>query len=420
MSLLAPVEHIPAESNSPPAPLDFRPDMATTPPKSDGAAAADAVDSCFHAAMARFTGGLSPAALALAFADWQLHLLASPGKQAALAGEAFQNASSLSTHGAEACDVSAVVIDQAAGERPPLHRTGLGVAALQSPGPGLPADRAMVAFDDIGHSRTGATNAAIADFALRQCLDMVAPTNFPWPAIQRCLRKIMETGGGNFVAGLHNWIEDCQALLAGGKPRDDQKFVVGKDVAVTPGKVVYRNELIELIQYAPTTPTVRPEPVLIVPAWIMKYYILDLSPHNSLVRFLVEQRLHRLHDLLEESDGRRSRSQPRRLPRSSGSMRRSMPSTRSCPGAGDPCRRLLPRRHAAVDRRRPAGRAIGPDCLRSVTLLAAQTDFTEAGELTLFINESQVAFLEDMMWRQGCPRRRADGRRVPDVALATT
>ncbi len=86
----------------------------------------------------------------------------------------------------------------------------------------------------------------------------------------------METGGGNFVGGLHNWIEDVQTLLSGGKLRNDQKFVVGKDVAVTPGKVVYRNELIELIQYAPTTPAVRSEPVLIVPAWIMKYYILDL------------------------------------------------------------------------------------------------------------------------------------------------
>jgi polyhydroxyalkanoate synthase len=242
------------------------------------------------------------------------------------------------------------------------------------------------------------SNAAIADFALRQCLDTVASTNFV-ASNPKVLRKIIETGGGNFVSGLHNWIEDWQALLAGGRLRSDQQFAVGKDVAVTPGKVVYRNELIELIQYAPTTQTVRPEPVLIVPAWIMKYYILDLSPHNSLVRFLVEKgfTVFMVSWKNPTPDYRDLSLEDYRhlgVDAAIAAINETMPGRRIhaagyCLGGT-----LLSIAAARLGRERP-------DCLRSVTLLAAQTDFTEAGELTLFINESQVAFLEDIIWRRG-------------------
>ena len=106
--------------------------------------------------------------------------------------------------------------------------------------------------------------------------------------------------GGNLVRGAQNLIEDWdRAVGRAASPSAPRHFEPGRNVAVTPGKVVFRNRLIELIQYAPATPQVRPEPVLIVPAWIMKYYILDLSPHNSLVRYLTRAGLHRVHDLVE-------------------------------------------------------------------------------------------------------------------------
>ncbi|HWZ40616.1 MAG TPA: alpha/beta fold hydrolase [Bradyrhizobium sp.] len=364
----------------------------------DPAAAADAIDRSFHAALARFTGGLSPAAVALAFADWQLHLLAAPGKQAALAGQALQNALQF----ADAVVPRHPIFQPWSLIKPPVNDRRFSGTDWELPAFNLLA-QAFLLTEQWWHSTTtdirglGRSNERIADFALRQCLDTVAPTNFA-VSNPEVLRKIMETGGGNFVSGLHNWVEDWQALLAG-RPRGDQQFVVGKDVAVTSGKVVYRNELIELIQYKPATPTVRPEPLLIVPAWIMKYYILDLSPHNSLVRFMVENgfTVFMISWKNPTSEDRELNLEDYRklgVDAAIATINEIMPG-RAIHAAGY-CLggTLLSIAAAQLDRDRP-------DCLRSVTLLAAQTDFTEAGELTLFINESQVAFLEDMMWRRG-------------------
>jgi polyhydroxyalkanoate synthase len=390
---------VPTATNFGPDPVPSSPPTESPSLANPMAAAADAVDRSFHAALARFTGGVSPAAVALAFADWQLHLWASPGKRAALAGQALQ----ASLQFADALVPKHLIFQPWSSIKPAANDRRFAGEDWELPGFNLLA-QAFLTTEQWWHSATtdirglDRSDAAIADFALRQCLDAVAPTNF---AISnpKVLRAIMETGGGNFLYGLHNWIEDLQALLAGGKLRSDQQFVVGKDVAVTPGKVVYRNELIELIQYAPTTATVRPEPVLIVPAWIMKYYILDLSPHNSLVRFLVENGFTVFMISWKNptsADRDLSLEDYRKLGVDAAIAaindimpERAIHATGYCLGGT-----LLSIAAAHLSRERP-------DCLRSVTLLAAQTDFTEAGELTLFINESQVAFLEDMMWRQG-------------------
>ena len=128
----------------------------------------------------------------------------------------------------------------------------------------------------------------VLEFASRQILDMLSPSNFlaTNPIVQE---RTIETLGMNVIQGCQNLIEDCERTIHGKPPFGTDRFKVGRDVAVTPGHVVYRNHLMELIQYTPVTDRVRPEPVLIVPAWIMKYYILDLSPANSLVRYLTER-----------------------------------------------------------------------------------------------------------------------------------
>ncbi len=128
------------------------------------------------------------------------------------------------------------------------------------------------------------------DFYTRQFVDALAPTNFAMTNPE-VARRTVETGGENLVQGLSNMLEDLERGQGRLRVRmtDPEKFRLGENVAVTPGKVVFENDLMQLLQYAPATETVRKRPLLIVPPWINKYYILDLRPGNSFIKWAGER-----------------------------------------------------------------------------------------------------------------------------------
>ncbi len=360
----------------------------------------EVLDRAVHAAASRFTGGLSPSALAGAWADWALHLATAPGKQAQLVEKAVRKAVRLANYATNcACgeDGSAPCIE-------PLPQDNRFRGQAWQKWPYNLLYQSFLLNQQWWHVATTGVRGVTrqhenaVEFAARQLLDVFSPSNYLLTNPE-VLQRTMEEGGQNLVRGMQNFWEDWQRAASGKRPPGTEQYKVGRDVAVTPGKVVYRNRLIELIQYEPTTKEVHPEPVLIVPAWIMKYYILDLSPDNSLVKYLTGQgftvfMISWKNPLPEDRD--LGMEDYRKLgvmdaldTVSAITGAEKVHATGYCLGGT-----LLSIAAAAMARD-------GDDRFKTVTLLAAQTDFTEAGELMLFINESQVTFLEDMMWEQG-------------------
>jgi polyhydroxyalkanoate synthase len=241
-------------------------------------------------------------------------------------------------------------------------------------------------------------HSAKETFTARQILDTVAPSNFLLTNPLALERTRVESGS-NLLRGLSNLITDVRLAQAGAPPLGFEEFKVGEAVAVTPGKVVHRTSLAEIIQYAPATDYVRPEPVVIVPAWIMKYYILDLSPVNSLVKFLTQQGF-TVFMISWKNPGADDRDVDFDDYRTAGVLAAINAAT-AITGAskvhavGYCLGGTLLAITAAAMARDEHNR------LASLSFFAAQADFTEAGELTLFIDESQLAFLEDMMWERG-------------------
>lgn len=352
-----------------------------------------------RATAARLTQGFSPYAQAAAWFDWASHLARAPGRQAELGIAAVQIATLYSRF----------VTQALTGANPPL------------PFPSQPHDRrfqheawskAPLMFWQQAHLAqerwwSEATRevrgmnpkrAKRVRFMVEQVLDAAAPSNIPWinPEV---VEATMRESGANLVRGGKNLTEDALALLASEELPIRNGYEVGTHVAATPGEVVYRNHLMELIQYRPAGDAVVAEPLLIVPAWIMKYYVLDLEAHNSLVRYMVERGF-TVFMISWRNPGPEDRDVSFDDYRVSGVM-----------AALDTINAIVPDRKIHACGYCIGGTLLsiaaatmardGDDRLASIALLAAQTDFSQAGDLMLFVDESQIAFLEDMMWDQG-------------------
>lgn len=238
------------------------------------------------------------------------------------------------------------------------------------------------------------------DFYSRQFVNALSPSNFALTNPE-VLRRTRESGGENLVRGLNNLLNDLEQGRGNLriKMTDTDAFKVGGNIAVSEGKIVFQNELMQLIQYAPATETVFARPVVIFPPWINKFYVLDLRPKNSLVRYLVSQG----HTVFMVSWVNPDESLAGKNfddymvggvltaldAIEKATKMREVNAIGYCIGGT-----LLAATLSYMKTKRD-------DRIRSATFLVTLTDFTDAGELGVFIDEEQLSNLEERMQKRG-------------------
>ncbi len=249
-----------------------------------------------------------------------------------------------------------------------------------------------------------------AEFHLRQITSALSPSNFP-ATNPEILRETLSSNGKNLVEGMHNLAKDMKSSgeLMKISQSDIAAFEVGRDLAVTPGKVIFQNKIIQLLQYEPTTPKVHRKPLLIVPPWINKYYILDLRPEKSFIKYVVDQGFTAFVISWVNPDANMGNTGFEDYMREG-----ILAATKAV------------QREAGVQKINVLGYCVGGTLLSatlayqaakgktpfsSATLLTTQVDFSKAGDLLFFIDDDQLDDLEQLMKERGY----LDGSRMANV-----
>lgn len=346
-----------------------------------------------EADVARLFGGQSPAPFVSAWEDWARHLSLSPLRQVTLLDHAWRANLSLW----RACVSGSAPSPSDATDRrfrdPRWRRPPFSFFAQAQ----LAAEAQWSAAAN-GVPGVSAIHARRLDFLGRFFLNALAPPNFPLTN-PKVVERAFQSGGMNFVAGAALLAQDFVRLSSGQPLQNLGAFRVGETMAITPGAVVLRDPLMELIQYSPTTPQVRREPILITPAWLMKYYIMDLTPPNSLVRSLVDQGF-TVFMISWKNPGPELRDASLEDYRRNGVAAALDAINQIAPGervhAVGYCLggTLLAIAAAALDRDNERR-------LASLSLFAAQTDFAQVADLMLFLDQRQLSVLEELMRQRG-------------------
>lgn len=347
----------------------------------------------FRVRLAALTGGLAVEEYGQAWWDWFLGLARSPDRSAVLAGSAFD----------KALDSWLFAIRGGNGGQAPARDPRFAHEAW-SVWPFNVYAHAYANWDTWWREAIAAPrdmparSAQLMDFIGREIANVTSPANY-LATNPELIETTRAEAGQNLVRGFGLFVDDLTRLVEDRPAAGTEQFAVGERVAVTPGQVILRNHLMEVIQYSPLTGQVQAEPILITPAWIMKYYILDLSPHNSLIRYLVE-RGHTVFTI--------SWKNPTETDRELGMddyVRDGFMAALDAVSAIVPRRKVHALGYCIGGTLLMIGAAAlaqaGDRRLASLTLLAAQADFSEPGELSLFISPQQIDMLEAVMHRAG-------------------